>query len=81
MQQNEAKLEIIMSRLLKPVAGLSLKLAAIKMIGDRNVLLPFLAAIPQVTFPGVPALLVQPTGRRRVPFVDTDGWRHGGINE
>ena len=70
-----------MSRLLKPVPGLPLKLVAMKMLVERNVLLPLSALTPQVTFPGVTALLVHPTGRLRLPLVDTFGWRHGGINE
>jgi hypothetical protein len=70
-----------MSRHLEPVAEWTLKLAAINLIGARDLLLPLPVSIPQVAFAGVTALLVQPTGRLRAPFVDTIGWRHGGINE
>jgi hypothetical protein len=50
-------------------------------IADRNVSLQFLASLPQATSPGAAIPIVQPAGRPRAPFADTDGWRHGGINE
>jgi len=70
-----------MSRFLKSFDKLSLELVAIDTIADRNVLLQFPASRPQATSPGAANSLLQPTGRPRAPFANTDGWHHGGINE
>jgi hypothetical protein len=83
-RKNEAKLEVIVARTLKPfleVPLMPLKLLAFDTIADGKASLRFPASRPQATSPGVATLLVQPTGRPRAPFADTDGWRHGGINE
>ena len=80
-QKNEAKLEVTMARLLKPFPELPLRLFAFDTIADRNASLQFPASRPQATSPGAANPLVQPTGRPRAPFADTDGWCHGGINE
>ena len=70
-----------MARLLEPFPVVPLKLLAIDAIADRNVSLQFPAGSAQATFPGAAHPLVQPTGRPRALFADTDGWHHGGINE
>ena len=70
-----------MSRFLKSFDELSLVSVATETIADRSVSLQFPASRPQATSPGAAILLVQPTGRPRAPFADTDGWHHGGINE
>jgi hypothetical protein len=70
-----------MSRLLKSFDKLPLELVAADTMADGNVSLQFPALHPQATSPGAANLLVLPMGRPRAPFADTDGWRHGGINE
>ena len=70
-----------MSRLLKPVAGLSLKKIALGTIVDRSVALEFPDGIQQVTVAGVALPLEHPMERPHGPLVDIGGWHHGGINE
>ena len=70
-----------MSRSLKPFDGLSLEVVAIDTIADRNVSRQFPAPRPQAQPLGAAIPLLLPTSRHRVPFADTDGWHHGGINE
>jgi hypothetical protein len=81
MQKNEAKLEVSMSRLLKPLAGLPLKLLALHTIVGRDVLLQFPVVVPQAALPGAAVPLEHFLERPRGPLADTGGWPHGGINE
>ena len=78
-QKNEVGFGAIMSSLLKPVAGLSLK--EIGTIADRNFALEFPDGIQQVTVAGVALPLEHPMERPHGPLVDIGGWHHGGINE
>jgi len=70
-----------MSRLLKPFVKSPLKLLALDIIADGDVSLPFPAVILQPILPGTAVPLEHLMERRPGPFVDTGGWRHGGINE
>jgi hypothetical protein len=81
MQKNEPKLEVIMSRLLKPFAGLSLKVVAIRTAGNSNFQFDFPASGPQTTPSALTTLLEQPMQRRRDLLAEIDCWHHGGLNE
>ena len=70
-----------MSRLLRPFAALPVKLLALNIGADRNLLLQFPAAIPQATFLGTAVPLEHLVKRPRGPRVEAGGWYHGGINE
>ena len=70
-----------MSRFLTSFGKLSKESVASDTIAHKNVSLPFLASLRQATSPGAANPIVQPAGRPRAPFADTDGWLHGGINE
>jgi hypothetical protein len=70
-----------MPRLLRPFAALPVKLLALNIGADRNLLLQFPAAIPQATFLGAAVPLEHPMERPRNPSAETGAWHHGGINE
>ena len=70
-----------MSRLLKPLAELPLKLVALATIGNRDVSLQLLASILPETAASTVTLLEPARQRRRSPFVEIEGWQHGGLNE
>ena len=70
-----------MSRLLRPLAALPVKLLALDTSADRNLLLPFPVGIPPATFLGAAVPLEHPMERPRGPLAEVGGWRHGGINE
>jgi hypothetical protein len=72
---------VIMSRLLKPFAELPLKLVAFDTIDNRDVSLQLLASSPPGTSASTATPLEQTMQRRGAPFVEIDGWRHGGLNE
>jgi hypothetical protein len=79
-QKDEAKLEVIMARLLNPLAELPLKLLAMGINTDRNVTPQFPGFRPHAAPSGTASPLVQATGLPRA-LANTDGWHHGGINE
>jgi hypothetical protein len=70
-----------MPRLLRPFAALPVKLLALNIGADRNLLLQFPAGIPQATFLGAAVPLENPMGRPRDPSAKAGAWHHGGINE
>ena len=70
-----------MSRLLKPIAELPLKLLAFDTIDNRDVSLQLLASILPGTFASTAAPLEQSMQRPRSPSAEFEGWLHGGLNE
>jgi hypothetical protein len=70
-----------MSRLLKPIAELPLKLLAFDTIDNRDVSLLLLASSSPGTSASTATPLEQAMQRRLSPFVEIDGWHHGGLNE
>ena len=70
-----------MSRLLKPLAELPLKLLAFDTIDNRDVLLPLLASILPGTSRGAATPLEPTMQRSRYLFAQDDAWSHGGLNE
>ena len=81
MQENEAKTQAIMSRLLQPSDESALKLLGPGTMADRNVLLLLPPARPQAASPSAANLPAQATEPPRAPFADNFRWHHGGINE
>ena len=70
-----------MSRLLKPLAGLPLKLLAFDTIDHRDVSLQLLASILPGTSASTATPLEQSKQRRLSPFAEIESWLHGGLNE
>jgi hypothetical protein len=70
-----------MSRLLKPLAELPLKLLACDTIDNRDVALQLVASILPGTSAGTATPLEQSMQRRRSPSPEIEGWLHGGLNE
>ena len=70
-----------MSRALKSFAEMSLKVVAVRTADDSDFGFEFPASGPQSTPSDLTTPLEQPAGHRRAPLAETDGWRHGGLNE
>jgi hypothetical protein len=70
-----------MSRLLRSFDSLSLEVVAVRMADDSDFGFKFPAAGPQSTPSALTTPFEQPAGHRRAPLAETDGWRHGGLNE
>lgn len=69
-----------MSRPLKFLAEWPLKLVAFDAIDNQDVLLQLLAS-PPARFAGTASPLEEARQRRLSPFVEIDGWEHGGLND
>ena len=80
-QQNETKTEVIMSRLLKSFADLSLKVVAVRTSDNSDFGFEFPSSSPQTTTSTLTTPLEQPAGRRRDPIAEYPGWYHGGLND
>ena len=70
-----------MSRALKPLDELSLKVIAVATSDNRDGSLEFPASNLQARSPAATTSLEQSMERRRDPLTEFPGWYHGGINE
>jgi len=70
-----------MSRSLKSFADFSLKVVAVRTADNSDFEFEYPASGPQSTPSAWTTPLEQRMERHRDPLAETDGWRHGGINE
>jgi hypothetical protein len=70
-----------MTRALKSLADLSLKVITVGASDNRKVALQMPVSNLLANSPPLTTLLEQLMERRRDPPAETHGWRHGGIND